>query len=450
MALSKIVPNMLRVLDYATAEGRQELRGLMDRLREQLTAGGEIAGRVAAIIDEVRRDGDEALVRYMRKWTDPGFTWERIRVDVDDLAAAEAALPTGLREALGRAIEHVREYQRHIAPVDPPPIGVDGAELGLRFTPIERVGLHVPGGRAAYPSSVVMLAVPAQVAGVRRLSVVCPPPTAGTGDVSPLVLGTCRMLGIDRVYRIGGAQAIAALAYGTETVEAVDFIAGPGNAYTQQAKRQLFGVVGIDGLFGPSEVVVLADESAEAAFIAADLIAQAEHDPGCCFLISTSRRVLEGVVEEVRRQTQVRQRRAAIEKALGEWSAAVLAPDYASACELIDALAAEHVVLAVGDPSRTLKDLRNGGAWFLGDGTPVASGDYYAGPSHCLPTGTTARFTSGLSVYTFLKRSSVERYPRGLPIQAANDIASLARAEGLEGHAASVEIRSERATREAR
>jgi histidinol dehydrogenase len=280
------------------------------------------------------------------------------------------------------------------------------------------------------------------VAGVRELCVVCPPPTGGGGDVSPLVLGACHMLGIERVYRIGGAQAIGALAYGTATVPAVDFIAGPGNAWTQQAKRQVFGVVGIDGLFGPSEIVVLADDSAVDAYVAADLIAQSEHDPGCCFLVSTSRGVIERVSAALAAQLDGASRREAIEKSLREWSAAVVVSDESAAAEVIDLIAAEHVTLAVTDPRRTLEGLRHAGAWFLGNNTPVASGDYYAGPSHCLPTGTTARFSSGLSAYTFLKRSSVECYPRWMPMSAIDDVAALARAEGLDGHAASVMLRS--------
>ena len=432
---------MLRVLEYARADDRRQLEQLVARLRESVAAGTEVAEQVAAIIEDVRAHGDDAIVRYMQRWTNPGFTRQMIRVQPAELVAAERSLSQEFREALSRAIEHVREYQRHILPKAPPPIAIDGAELGLRFTPIRRVGLHVPGGRAAYPSSVVMLAVPAQVAGVEELSLVCPPPTGGGGDVSPLVLGACQMLGIERVYRIGGAQTIAALAYGTQTISAVDFIAGPGNAYTQQAKRQLFGQVGIDGLFGPSEVAILADETANPDRVAADLIAQAEHDPGCCFLVSTLRSVVERILVAVAAQVAERGRRPAIEKALKEWSAAIVVPDDAAAREVIDVLAAEHVMLAVRDPARTLGDLRHGGAWFLGDGTPVASGDYYAGPSHCLPTGTTARFTSGLSVYTFLKRSSVECYAAGLSARAVKDIETLALAEGLDGHAHSVAVR---------
>ncbi len=435
----------LPILDYDCPDDRRRLDELVQRLRDSASSSGEVDAAVAQIVDDVRRQGDEAVVRYMRQWTDPDFSAERIRVTNDELAAAAQSVDGDLKTAMRRSIEHVRQYQKHIMPTDPPTVNIDGAELGMRFVPIQRVGLAVPGGTAAYPSSVIMLAVPAQVAGVERLCVVSPPPTVKpgkpAGDISPLVLCACHMLGIDEVYRIGGAQAMAALAHGTETVTPVDYIAGPGNAYVQQAKRRLFGLVGIDGFFGPSEVVVLADASADPARLAADLIAQAEHDPGCCFLVSSERAVIDAITAEIEKQIPQRHRRDAIEGALAEWSAAICTADEATSLELVDRLAGEHVTLAVADPHAILSKLKRGGAWFLGDTTPVASGDYYAGPSHALPTGATARFTSGLSVYNFLTRSSVEHYPAGMPDRAIEDIARFAEAEGLDGHAESVRQR---------
>lgn len=443
----------LRVLQFDRPDDRAAFEALADRLRQQVAGAGRLAEQVAAIVEDVRTGGDDAVVKYMRQWTNPNFTAGMIRVKPDEMAVAQESLPSNLREAMGRAIAHVREYQSHILPGDPPTITIDDCRLGLRFTPIQRVGLHVPGGKAAYPSSVIMLAVPAQVAGVPNLSIVSPPPTithadaepreasGAAPDISPLVLAVCHMLGLDRVYRIGGAQAIAALTFGTESVDAVDFIAGPGNAYTQQAKRQLFGRIGIDGFFGPSEVVILADDSADPAALAADLLAQAEHDPGCCFLVSTSRSVIDNILTAIEKQLPDRKRRAAIEPALRDWSAAIVVDSDASAYQLVDTLAAEHVTLAVADPQAALGQITHGGAFFLGDGTPVASGDYYAGPSHCLPTGTTARFTSGLSVYTFLKRSSLEGYPTRPNDQAIADIVALAEAEGLDAHAESLRRR---------
>lgn len=435
----------LPVYQYDDASDRAKIDALLGRLRAQASGGGEVAAVVADIIDQVRDRGDHAVVESMRKWTDPDFTAERIRVSADELDAAGKSLDLTLREALLAAIENVRTYQQHIMPAEPRPLEHGGAVLGMRLTPMRRVGLAVPGGKAAYPSTVIMNAVPAQVAGVEELAVVCPPPTStgqqAAGDVSPLVLATCRLLGITEVYRIGGAQAMAALALGTDTVPAVDFIAGPGNAYVQQAKRQLFGTVGIDGFYGPSEVVVLADHTADPVMLAADLLAQAEHDPGCCFLVSDSRAVIDAIVAGVRRQLPACARRGAIEPALRDWSAAIVAADMKQAVRIVEELAGEHVTLATKDPQQTMREIRHGGAFFLGDRTPVASGDYYAGPSHCLPTGTTARFTSGISVYTFLKRSSVERYPAGPPPRAIDHIAALAEAEGLDAHAESVRKR---------
>jgi histidinol dehydrogenase len=260
--------------------------------------------------------------------------------------------------------------------------------------------------------------------------------------LSPLVLAACAMLGIDKVYRIGGAQALAALAYGTETVTPVDLIAGPGNVFVQLAKAQVSGVVGTDnGFYGPSEIVTIADGSADPRRVAADLIAQAEHNPGKCFLISWSAKVLRGILAEVERQKAGRARLEPIDKALTHESAALLVRDEQEALALADTLAAEHVNLAVGEPRRMLARLRHGGEFFLGDQTPVAAGDYYAGPSHCLPTGTTARFASGVSVYTFLKRSGTVEYPRGMSARTVAAIARLAEAEGLDAHAQSARVR---------
>lgn len=438
------------LLDFEQTADRRQLEGLIGRLAELAAGAPAVAEVVGEVIDAVRRDGDDAVVRYMRRWTNPSFRASDIRVSADAMAEAFEALDPALRQTMARAIEHIRAYESHIKPADSAPITIDGARLSVRFTPIDRVGLHVPGGRASYPSTAMMLAVPAQVAGCRELAVVSPPPTVRAGepadavsDISPLVLAVCHMLGLTEVYRIGGAQAIAALALGTQTVKPVDLVVGPGNAYTQEAKRRMVGRIGIDGFFGPSEVVVLVDDSCSPAVVASDLIAQAEHDPGCCFLIGWSRPLLEQILAEVSRQLPARARMEPLAEALGNWSAAVCCVDRAQALELVDRIAGEHVILAVSDPERTLTELRHGGAWFLGHYSPVAAGDYYTGPNHSLPTGTTARFGSGLSVYTFLKRSSVEYYPQPPSPQTIADIVRFAGAEGLEAHAESVRLRSQ-------
>jgi histidinol dehydrogenase len=339
-----------------------------------------------------------------------------------------------------QSIAQVREYQSHIMPAEPPVLRRGGAELGLRFTPLDSAGLYFPGGKASYPSSLIMLAVPAQVAGVKRIVVCTPPSKFGRSD---LVLATAAELGLTDVFRAGGAAAIGAMAFGTATIPAVDKIVGPGNAYVQLAKRALAGCVGIDGFLGPSEILTLADESGRADFIAADLIAQAEHDPGSCFLLTTSQKVADAVKAEIERQIKVLGRSEAIEKALRERSAIVVSENMDELIDYANQFAAEHVNLQVKDETGVLGKLRHAGAVFVGPFSPVAAGDYVAGPSHCLPTNTTARFSSGISVYEFLKRSSTEKYTEAGIAHDIPAIVAMAEAEGLGAHAASARIRSE-------
>ena len=445
---------------YALGEesGRSGYAACLARLRATASPTGEAAATVGEVMREVAARGDAAVVDYMRRWTDPGFEVSRIRVSQRELASAESALSGELREAIGSAIANVRAYQEHVMPTDSGTVRIDGAELGLRWSPVDRVGLCVPGGTAVLFSTLVMLAVPALVAGVlpENIHVMSPPPTTGPGggaaaggadlppDISPLVLATAGLLGLSNVYRIGGAQGVAALGYGTDSVPQVDLIAGPGNVYVQLAKAQLGAACGTDnGFYGPSEIVTLADASANARHVAADLIAQAEHDPGKCFLVVWDPAVADRVLEQVRVQLATRGRNVAIESALRDESCVVVAADEAEAYDVVNAFAAEHVNLAVADPGSALSKVRHAGEVFLGDATPVAAGDYHAGPSHCLPTGTTARFTSGVSVYTFLKRTGTVAYPQGMPAATVSQIAAMAQAEGLDGHAASARVRSE-------
>lgn len=437
---------MLPVFDPSSAEGRDGLEQILARLRASSSIDGRWYAVARDLISDTRQRGDAAIVDHMRQFTDPSFDASRIVVAQDELAAAERSLDPELTAAIRRAIANVREYQEHVKPRDAAPVTIAGAELGLRWTPIQPVGLLVPGGSAVLFSTLIMLAVPAIVAGVEpaNLTVVSPPPYRREGeplrDISAITLAVASMLGVGRVLRIGGPPAVAALAFGTETIRPVDLIAGPGHPVVQAAKLQLAGVVGTDGYYGASEIVTVVDDSANPSRVAADLLAQAEHDPGKCFLIATSKRAIDAVLAEVAAQLPQRARRAAIEKALREESCAVLAPSDAVAAGLVDRFAAEHVNLAVRDPQGFIRRVRHGGEFFLGD-APVAAGDYYAGPSHTLPTGTTARFSSGVSVYTFLKRSGTVAYPQGMPPQAIADIARLATAEGLDGHAASVTAR---------
>jgi histidinol dehydrogenase len=442
------VASAFPILDLAHEQDRSQFETRLRQLCATTSVVGDIASRVAEIIEDVRVRGDEALVHYMREWTDPAFQASSLRVTQAEFDAAEAALEPALRESLCAAIANVRTYQAHILPPAVAPLTIEGAELGLRHSPIASAGLNVPGGAAVLFSTLIMLAVPALVAGVdpRMIRIVHPPPTrrgdAAPKDISPVVLATCRLLGVETVYRIGGAQAIAALAYGTESVEAVDLIAGPGNVYVQLAKQMVAGAVGTDGgFYGPSEIVTIADDSADVRRVASDLIAQAEHDPGKCFLIAWSREVVLAIADEVGRQLGERDRSEIIERALETESAALLVSGEDEAVGVADRIAAEHVNLAVREPERLLERLRNGGEFFLGDGSPVAAGDYYAGPSHCLPTGTTARFASGVSVYTFLKRSGTVFYRNGMPRSAVENVARLAEAEGLDAHAQSARLR---------
>ena len=420
---------------------------MLERLRSTAATGQDAARTVAGIIEDVRHRGDEAVVECMRRWSDPTFDADRIRVDKAQIESAAGRIDGDLRRAIEASIAHVRDYQQHIMPAAVPPIDIDGAEMSLRFSPVQSVALNVPGGAAVLFSTLIMLAVPALVAGVdpQAIAVLHPPPTGSDGrddDISPVVLATCAMLGIDRVYRIGGAQAVAAAAFGTQRVDPVQMVAGPGNIYVQLAKAQLQGVVGTDGgFYGPSEILAIVDEQADPSWVAADLIAQAEHDPGKCFLVAWSRQVAEQVTREVEQQVKGRRRRDAIMSALSSESCAVLVTGAQEAVEVANRIACEHVHLAVADARPFLKDIRHAGAIFIGAQTPVAAGDYYAGPSHCLPTGTTARFTSGISVYTFLNRTGTVSYTTGMSVATASDIALLAETEGLDGHADSVRRR---------
>jgi histidinol dehydrogenase len=434
---------MIPILFLADERDRLRIEGMLCRLAldpaDVVLGGGDEAAAVQRTLADVKERGDAAIVDLARRFDDPSFTAEQIRVSPDEMAAAAGRIPARESSALKRSIAQVREYQTDILPQVPRPTVRPGVELGLRFTPLDSAGLYFPGGKAAYPSSLIMLAVPAQVAGVKRIVVCSPPSKYGKSD---LVLAACHELGLIDVFRAGGAAAIAAMAFGTQTIPAVDKIVGPGNKYVQLAKRALAGCVGIDGFLGPSEIVVIADETAHPEYIAADLIAQAEHDPGSCFLLTTSEAMAHEVLREIKDQLQPLIRRPAIEKALANDSAIIVEPSIHALVELANRFAAEHVNVQTGDDQAVLAKLMHAGAVFLGPYSPVAAGDYVAGPSHCLPTNTTARFSSGISVYEFLKRGSVVRYaPKGLA-NDADAIVALANAEHLDAHAASVRVRS--------
>lgn len=436
---------MIATWDLTDESNVKHLDERLRRLRldplDLALARGELADKEASVrqtIADVAERGDAAIVDLSRRFDDPDFAIDQIQVTPWEMSAAAARVDPALMSAIRHAIEQVSRYQRHIMPVDPPMLRREGVELGMRFTPLDSAGLYFPGGKAAYPSSLIHLAVPAIVAGVSRVVVCTPPSRYGRSDV---VLAACHELRLEHVYRAGGAAAIAAMAFGTATVPAVDAILGPGNDYVQLAKRAVSGGVGIDGYLGPSEVLVIADDTGDAGFIASDLLAQAEHDPGSCFLLTTSRALAGAVVEEIARQLPALSRREAIERSLTRDSAIIIHPDLDRLIDVANRVAAEHVNLQTRDNAGVLARLRHGGAVFVGPWSPVAAGDYVAGPSHCLPTNTTARFTSGVSVYSFLKRSSVVRYDRAGISRDADATFALANEEHLDAHARSVQRR---------
>ncbi|MDK2927232.1 MAG: histidinol dehydrogenase [Bacillota bacterium] len=391
----------------------------------------ELTARVTAVIDRVAQEGDAALTALSRELDGVELTAAELRVAPAELAEAAAALPAALKEALLVARENIRRFS-----AAPPPgsltVNAAGAVLGTRSLPLKRVGVYIPGGRAAYPSSVLMNVVPAQAAGVAEIALATPP--AG-GHGHPLVLGTAYLLGVREVYCVGGAQAIAALALGTETIPAVDKVVGPGNAYVAAAKRLLFGCVGIDAVAGPSEVLILADAGAAPAVVARDLIAQAEHDAAAqALLVTTSQRLAEEVARELEKELATLPRAELARAALAS-SAAYVVPDLELAVALANAWAPEHLELLLADPWAVLPRVQNAGTVFLGPYTPEALGDYIAGPSHVLPTGGTARFASPLGVEDFCKRLNFLAYGREAWRKDAPAAELLARAEGLAGHA---------------
>jgi histidinol dehydrogenase len=392
------------------------------------------------ILDGVKARGDAALVEYTARfdrWKPPAPA--ALRVSLDEAGAALRALPAAEREALEFAAARIRAFHERQLQDSWRVDGGDGTVLGQQVTPLDRVGMYVPGGKAAYPSSVIMSAIAAKVAGVPELVMVTPTPG---GEVNVPVLAAAALAGVDRIVRVGGAQAIGALAYGTATVPAVDKIVGPGNAYVAAAKRRVFGRVGIDMVAGPSEVLVIADSSANADWVAMDLFSQAEHDEiAQAILISPDAALLDHVAESMRKQLESMPRRAIITASLAARGALILVKDLAEACEIANRIAPEHLELAVADPESLLAKIRHAGAIFLGHHASEALGDYCAGPNHVLPTSRTARFSSPLGVYDFQKRSSVIGISRDAAQRLGRAAATLARAEGLEAHARSAELR---------
>ncbi len=423
-------------LDAAAAGFEAAFAALLGSKRE---AAADVDAAVAEIIAEVRARGDAALLDYTRRFDRLHLTAEQLRIPESQLDAAVMDCDPETVAALELAAERITDYHRRQKPEDLDYRDDAGVRLGHRWTAVEAAGLYVPGGTAAYPSSVLMNALPAMVAGVERLVMTVPTPD---GVIVPLVLAAARLAGVTEVYRVGGAQAVAALAFGTDTIRPVDKIVGPGNAYVAAAKRQVFGTVGIDMIAGPSEILVVADADNRPDFIAADLLSQAEHDTAAQAILITDDAGFADAVEAAVQQSLESLPRTAIARESWEAHGAVITvARLAEAVALIDRIAPEHLELAVADPDALARQVRNAGAIFLGRYTPEAIGDYLAGPNHVLPTARSARFSSGLSVLDFMKRSSVISCDAESLGRIGPAAVRLAEAEGLDAHAQSVALR---------
>ena len=449
-------------LAITTIDCRQgDAKEVFRQLRERLSPRGDVvseAGRqgtialfgeplsprevVQRICDDVRKRGLDAVLHYTSKLDRRDLTPETMRVTPEELASAAHQASPEFLETIREIRDNVAEFQQAVLPHDARivrSVGNGTVELRQRHLPLKRVGICVPGGAAAYPSTVLMTAVPAMTAGVREIAIVVPPTPFGGYNID--LLATCHEIGVTEVYRVGGAQAVAALAYGVEGIARVDKIVGPGNLFVALAKQHVFGDVDIDSIAGPSEVIVLADKTARPEFVAADLISQAEHSPGSGVLITWHAPLIAAVQQALEQQLAQLSRGDLARQSLADYGALILARSPAEAAELTDLLAPEHLHISMDDPEAMLHQIQNAGAIFLGHYTPVALGDYIAGPSHVLPTGGTARFANGLAATDFLKRSSIIQYDAAALRADADRVRLMAEKEGLTAHSASVDVR---------
>lgn len=429
---------MIEILKLNNFDGAsdQKLQQILQR-----TSGltDEIIARTQAIVSGVKQGGDEALLDYTARFDGVQLTPETMRAPRELIEELAAQVDAELLAAMQAAIANIRFYHEHQLTKSWEIEHENGVRLGQRVSPLEIVGLYVPGGKAAYPSTLMMNAVPAQVAGVNRIVVVTPP---AQFSQAPIIAATLKELGLFEVYLIGGAQAVAALAYGTTTIPRVDKIVGPGNQYVAAAKKLVYGDVDIDSIAGPSEIVVIADDTARPDFIAADLLSQAEHSEDAAAILVTNSEALAAKVQaEIIKQTETLPRRAIIEKSLADFGALIVVESLDAACTLVNRLAAEHVEVMTADSEATAAQIKHAGAIFIGDYSAESVGDYFAGTNHVLPTGGTARFSSALGVYDFLKRTSLIRYTREEMQRTAHSIDLIAQAEGLQAHARAATIR---------
>ncbi|ARN56886.1 histidinol dehydrogenase [Sedimentisphaera salicampi] len=403
-------------------------------MTEYLLHNQDIAGRVRDVVLDVGKRGDKAVCEYTERFDNISFEPSEFRVSEEAMHVSHEHLPEDLLSSMRRSIENVRDYQSRIF------VGGCSQEGAVKYTPLKRVGLCIPGASAPLPSTVIMTAVPAMAAGVDQITVISPP--RFEGSIHPVILGLCWELGISEVYRIGGAQAVAALAWGTETIPKVDKIAGPGNDYVQLAKKEVFGLVDMDSFAGPSDVLIMADENANPSWIAADMLSQAEHNPGAGIVVTNSESFAKEIISEVESQCSRLSRSRETAECLKKYSAVVAVEDEEAVIDFANSFAAEHLEVQFGRRSREIAEkIKNAGAIFIGPYSPVAAGDYFAGPSHTLPTRQSSKYFSPLSSNDFVKSSSIIDFSENMLREGADDIIRLAEIEGLDAHAKSVAIR---------
>ena len=435
---------MLRIITQQT-EAQQELQRISSRTHDDAIVHKEAT--VNEIVQTVKRQGDKALIHYTAEFDGQSLTVDRLRVSGAELDAAYQQVSKELLKAIELAAKNIEAFHRQRVPKSWVTFGEDDIVLGKRYNPVDRAGIYVPGGRACYPSTVLMNAIPAKVAGVPQIAMVTPP--GADKNLNPAVLVAAQVAGVEEIYRVGGAQSIAALAYGTDTIAKVDVITGPGNIYVTLAKKLVYGTVGIDSLAGPSEVLIIADGSANPTHVAADLLAQAEHDPmAAAILITTDMQLATLVQAAVASQLQNHPRRTLTEKSIAHYGLIVVVESLDIAAELSDRFAPEHLEIKTEDPWGLVNKIRHAGAIFLGDSTPEAVGDYLAGPNHTLPTSGAARYASALSVETFMKHSSLIQYSPTALSKVGSAIDALTQAEGLFSHGESVRLRLNDASEE--
>lgn len=416
---------------------------LTNLLKRSPNSYGEYEGRVNSIIEEIKQKRDEAVFEYTKKFDGYDLNAKNIMVTQDEIDRAYEEIDDELVKVIRKALVNIRDYhakQKRNSWFDANP---KGTILGQKITPLEKVGVYVPGGKAAYPSSVLMNVIPAKVAGVSQI-IMCTPP-GKDGHIYCGTLVAAKEAGVDVIYKVGGAQAIAAMAYGTESVPKVDKIVGPGNIYVALAKKAVYGQVGIDSIAGPSEIMVLADETANPRFVAADLLSQAEHDElASAILVTTSKELAKKVSEEIDGFLNKLSRKEIMEKSIQNYGYILIAKDMEEAVDVVNEIASEHLEIVTKDPFKTMTGIRNAGAIFLGEYSSEPLGDYFAGPNHVLPTNGTAKFFSPLEVDDFIKKSSIISYSREALCEIHEDIEKFAKAEGLTAHANSIKVRFEK------